>query len=141
MGFVSNNEIIKMKAEVHYNDLKGTVAADISDIISETDRDDLASIGKYFKLNQSRFKIVGISIYGTDDFYISLVCKDKQKSRPDKEHIVSMFCDIKDEKTILKILFKRFHILLFDKFDEKYPKLKFDEEVRFSDFHDIEGEK
>jgi hypothetical protein len=129
-----------MKADVQYNDFKGTVSADISDALGGMGSDDLETIGRYFNLNAERFKIVGLSLYGTDGFYISLICVDKEKSTEQKEHIVSMSCDIDNEKEILDILFKRLHIVLYDKFDEKYPNLNYDEEVNFSDFHETEEE-
>ena len=125
-----------MKADVQYNDFNGSVAADISDALSKYAGDTLKSIGRYFKLDEKRFEIIGLSIYGTDDFSISLLCVDKQKSNDTKEHIVSMMYDLGDDKENLDILFKRLHIVLHQKFDEKYPDLSYNEEVRFSDFHD-----
>ncbi|WP_420386706.1 hypothetical protein [Roseivirga sp.] len=128
-----------MKASVQYNDFKGTVAADISDFLGgPSNGDDLRSIGKYFNLNEDRFTIVGLSVYGTTNFYVSLICVDKERSSEEKEHIVSMSYDIENEREILGILFKRLHIVLHDRYDSKYPSLEYDEEVRFSDFHETE---
>jgi hypothetical protein len=127
-----------MKASVQYNDFKGTVAADISDALGGPGGDDLKTIGQYFKLDDNRFKIVGLSIYGTENFHVSLICVDKEKSSEFKEHIVSMRCDIDNEKEILDILFKRLQIVLHDKFDDKYPSLNYLEEVNFRDFHETE---
>lgn len=124
-----------MKADVSYNDFTGTVAADISDDLSKNAGDTLKSIGRYFKLDEKRFEIVGLSIYGTKDFSISLICIDKHKSS-DREHIVSMMYDLGDNKENLNILFKRLHIVLHEKFDEKYNELSYNEEVRFSDLHE-----
>lgn len=126
-----------MKAQVPYNDFEGSVAADISDGLGGVHRDNLESIGKYFNLDENRFKIVGISIYGTNEFSISLICIDIERSTDKKEHIVSMLCEVDDEKEILDILFKRLHIVLYDKFDDKYVNMDYDSEVRFSDYHDI----
>ena len=125
-----------MKADVQYNDFRGSVAADISDTLNRYAGDTLKSIGRYFKLDEKRFEIIGLSIYGTDDFSISLLCVDIQKSNDTKEHIVSMMYDIGDDKENLDFLFKRLHIVLHQKFDEKYPDLSYNEDVRFSDFHD-----
>jgi hypothetical protein len=125
-----------MKADVGYNDFEGKVAADISDLLGGPGSDDLKAIGKYFNLDEDRFVVVALSIYGTGGFFVSLVCVDKEKSTPDKEHIVSMSCEIENEKEILGILFKQLHIVLYDKSDKKYPKLKYDKEVRYSDFHE-----
>lgn len=126
-----------MKAQVQYNDFEGTTAADISDGLGGVHGDDLERIGKYFNLDENRFKIVGISIYGTNEFSISLICIDIERSTDKKEHIVSMLCEVDDEKEILDILFKRLHIVLYDRFDDKYVNMDYDSEVRFSDYHDI----
>lgn len=129
-----------MKANVQYNDFKGTASADISDFLGGAGGDDMEGLAKYFNLNQKRFTPIGISIYGTDKFYVSLVCVDKEKSTNEKEHIVNMSCEVEDEKEILDILFKRLHIVLHNKFDDKYPDMEYDEEVNYSDFHENEEE-
>ncbi|MDO9581044.1 MAG: hypothetical protein Q7J06_10855 [Bacteroidales bacterium] len=130
-----------MKAQIPYNDFEGSVAADISDGLGKVHGDNLESIGKYFNLDENRFKIVGISIYGTNEFSISLICIDLERSTDKKEHIVSMLCEVDDEKEILDILFKQLHIVLYDKFDVKYVNMDYDSEVRFSDYHDIKEKK
>ena len=112
-----------MKASVQYNDFTGTVAADISDSLGAMAGDDLETIATYFNLDKNRFKIVGISIYGRSEFNVSLICVDKEKSNNNKE-----------KKEILKVLFKRLHIVLHDKFDTKYVDLDYDEEAHLSDF-------
>lgn len=129
-----------MKADVQYNDFKGTAAADISDFLGSKYGDYLESFGKHFKIDENRFRVVGISIYGIDNFYISLICVDKVKSTEKKEHIVSMSIEIENEKDILDFLFKRLHIVLHSKFDEKYKNLDYDEEVRYEDFHESDSE-
>jgi hypothetical protein len=130
-----------MKADVQYNDFVGTAAADISDFLGSKYGDSLDSFRKYFKIDETRFKVVGISIYGTDSFYISFLCVDKQRSTEEKEHLVSMSIDINNEKEILDFLFKRLHIVLHSKFDDKYPRLKYDEDVNYSDYHETENEE
>ncbi len=124
-----------MKVDVQYNDFIGTAAADISDFLGSKHGDDLESFGKYFKIDESRFEVVGISVYGTDEFYISLVCVDKQKSTAEKEHIVNMSVEVENPQEILDFLFKRLQIVLHARFDEKYKNLGYDEEVRYDDFH------
>jgi len=130
-----------MKASVQYNDFEGTVAADISDFLGSPASDDFDAIGKYFGLNQDRFKIVGLSIYGTSNFGISLICVDLEKSSPQKEFIVSMSYDGEKDKDILDILFKRFHVVLYNRFDSKYEDLDSDREVRFSEFHKTKNDE
>ena len=127
-----------MKADVQYNDFIGTASADISDFLGSKFGDNLESFGKYFKIDENRFKVVGISIYGTENFYISLLCIDKKKSTEKKEHIINMSVNIETEKEILHILFKRLHIVLHSRFDKLYPNLDYDEEVRYEDFHETE---
>lgn len=125
-----------MKADVQYNDFTGTVAADISDFLGSKFGDGIESFGKYFKIDENRFKVIGISIYGTDSFYISFLCVDRKKSTEEKEHIVSMAIDIEKENEILDFLFKRLHIVLHSKFDDKYPLMNYDEEINYTDYHD-----
>ncbi len=124
-----------MKADVQYNDFIGTAAADISDFLGSKHGDYLSSIGKYYKIDEERFNVIGVELYGTDSFNISLLCVDKVKSTEEKEHIVSISIEIEDEKEILDILFKRLHIVLHSNFYEKYKELDYDEEIRFSDYH------
>lgn len=127
-----------MKADVQYNDFRGTAAADISDSLGSKYGDNLKSFGKYFKIDENRFEVIGISIYGTNNLYISLYCVDRTKSTLEKEHIVSMSIDIDDDKEVLSFLFKRLHIVLHSRFDKKYGDLSYDEEVSYEDFHDSE---
>lgn len=129
-----------MKANVQYNDFEGTASADISDFLGGAGGDDIKGLSKYFDLNYDRFTPVGISIYGTENFGISLICVDKEKSTEEKEHIVKMSCNVEDNKDILDIIFKRLNVVLFDKYDKKYPNLEYDEEVNFEDFHEPEEE-
>lgn len=124
-----------MKADVQYNDFKGTAAADISDILGTVGGDNINGLAKFFKLNEDRFIPIGISIFGTNGFSVSLICIDKEKSTEDKEHIVKMSCDIENEKQIITKLFKRLNVVLYNQFDNKYPNKEYDEEVRYSEFH------
>lgn len=130
-----------MKADVSYNDFVGTVAADISDVVSEYAGDTLKSIGKHFKLDEDRFELIGLSLYGLNVFNISLICIDHRKSTEEKKKIVSMNYDINENKESLDILFKRLHIMLYSKYDDKTPSLEYDEEIRFSDFHSTLSDK
>jgi len=129
-----------MKARVSYNDFLGTAAADISDSLGDIGGDDLSKLVKYFNLDEKRFKIVGLSIYGPGEPYISLICVDKEKSTDQKEHIVSMSYDLEIESDIMDRLFKRLRIVLHDKHDKEYVNRDYDEEVRFSEFHNTENE-
>lgn len=125
-----------MKANVTYNDFKGTVAADISDELGIIEGEKLENIGKYFGLDQKRFKIIGLSIMGRNEFNVSMICIDNLRSTSTKDHIVKIFCNKEDE--ILTVLFKRLNFVLYNKFDKNYFDLDYDEEVKFNDFHNTE---
>ncbi|MBK8444902.1 MAG: hypothetical protein IPL35_16500 [Sphingobacteriales bacterium] len=125
-----------MKADVSYNDFVGTAAADISDFLGSKYGDNLESFGKYFKLDLNRFKVIGLSIYGTENHYISLLCVDNKKSTDEKEHITSISIDIKDDKDFLSFLFERLRIVLYSRFDDRYPNLSYDEEANYEDYHE-----
>jgi len=127
-----------MKASVQYTDFKGTAAADISDALGGFSGDDISGLAKYFNLDETRFTPVGLTIYGTENFYVSLLCVDKERSNDEKEYIVKMSCQA--GKDVLDRLFKRLQVVLYDKFDEKYPKLDYDEEARYEDFHETDEE-
>ncbi len=124
-----------MKADVQYNDFIGTAAADISDYLGSNFGDRLKSFGKFFKIDEERFTVIGISIFGTDRFFISLLCVDKDRTTSQKEHIVSIHIDVEDEREILDILFKRLHIVLHSKFDRKYKDMDYDESINYRDLH------
>lgn len=123
-----------MKASVSYNDFIGSSSADISDSLENLSGDNLKSISKYFRLNEEKFELIGISILGTSAFSVSLICIDLEKSK-DENKVVSMLYDLKLSGNILKILFKRLNIVLHSKFDQDFDKISNIEEIRFSDFH------
>ena len=126
-----------MKARTQYTDFTGTTAADISDLATGTDK--LEDLADFFKLDKERFDLIGVSVYGTQTFSVSLLCVDKTISDSENEHIVSMMID-NEYENILSLMFKRLHIVLHNKFDNKYsdPELNYNQEVRFSDFHETE---
>jgi hypothetical protein len=117
-----------MRASVQYGDFKGTVEADISDHLHGAGLD---TIAKHFKLDTERFKIVGLSIYGTDEFDVSFLCIDLQESTAEKEVIVNLSMSTLDNPITLDVLFKRLHIVLHNRFDDKYlnPTLEYDKEL------------
>lgn len=129
-----------MKAEVHYNDFTGSIAADISDRIAANKGNYISSIGEYFGVDQERFKVVGVSMSGITSYSVTLICVDREKSSPLKEHIVKMTVDLDAEgqKTMLGLLFKRINVMLFDAGENHYSTLECDEEVAFENFHELE---
>ncbi|MBB1138533.1 hypothetical protein [Myroides sp. WP-1] len=129
-----------MKAKVQYNDFKGTVAADISDMIAVNKGNYISSIGEYFGVDQERFKVVGVSLQGIQDFELTMLCVDKVKSTPFKEHLVKMQFDLDAEgqKRMLGLLFKRLNVVLFDSGEEDYENDNYDEVVNYADHHEKE---
>lgn len=118
-----------MEARTQYTDMIGTVAADIADARDNS----IEKIAKYFNVDEDRFKVVGLSIYGTDNFSVSFICVDKKKSTNEKEHIVLLGID-DEHKNILNILFKRLSIVLYGRHDKVYPGISYDEEASISDY-------
>lgn len=84
-----------MKARTQYTDLFGTAAADIADITTQSN--DLKQLANFFKINQERFEVIGISVYGTEDFYVSFICVDKEKA-PQKKNILLNYILTKNMK-------------------------------------------
>lgn len=128
-----------MEAKTHYCDLTGTASADISDFTGKIHKNSLESIGEHFRLDQNKFKLVGLSIGGTQEFHVSLICVDNEKSTNGNEHIVKLSLDKHINENILDILFKRFEIILYGKFYDKYETLDYNEDISFSDAHSSKG--
>lgn len=114
-----------MKTEVKYNDLMGSISVDISDIFGGTSANALMKIADYFKLDSERFNLIGISIRSNNS--LELRCIDKVKSKNKKEYIVDLNIDLQNQN-VFDVLFKRIHISLHSKYDDKYldPNLKSD---------------
>lgn len=111
-----------MKANVSYNDLIGTAAADIAD----SKHNKLSELADFFKIDKNKYKLVGISIYDVSDFIISLLCVDLYKSSEGQEYLVKIMVNYNNPDIMTK-LFKNLHIVLFEKHDTKYSDLKFNE--------------
>lgn len=121
-----------MKANVKYNDFKGTVAADISDFLGGNSLDVIA---RHFNLDNDRFRLVGLSISGVEEFHLSLRCVDLNKSTAQKEYIVDLSVD-SEGRNPLELLFKRLHISLHGRFDNDYhdPNLDADMEANLDEY-------
>jgi len=115
-----------MKANVSYDDLIGTAAADIANLTTKFSK--LSELSDFFKLDNKKYKLVGISVYGASDFNISLLCVDLTKSTDEQEYLVSIMVN-HNYPDILTKLFERFHVVLFEKHNTKYSDLKFNEGV------------
>jgi hypothetical protein len=75
-----------MKPSVQYNDRIGHASADIAGI-------DYNEIARRCNLGE-RYTIIGISLYGTEDIKVSLLCLDNQQSTPENEVLVQVYPNI-----------------------------------------------
>ena len=90
-------------------------------------------LATYFGTDQTRFKAVGLSLYGIDNSYVSFICVDNNRSTAEKEHLVTISIDKTKHEKIQELIFKRLHIVLFDnKDDEKYLDHQLDEQYSLS---------
>ena len=115
-----------MKASVQYNDFRGNASADIAD--SQTRE----TIAKIANLDTERYTLLGISLYGTEDMDVTLICRDNKDSTPEKEILV----DITPANTItVEQLFKRLHVTINISGNGKYddPDLDTDRELTLED--------
>lgn len=129
-----------MKAEVLYNDFFGTVSADVSDLIAVHKGTYISSIGEYFDVDEERFKVVGLSLEGIDNFKVALICVDKLKSFDGHEHIVKLLMnlDTEGQKRMLNLLFKRLNFVLYNSCDEVYTGLPHNEVIHLDLLHKLE---
>lgn len=75
-----------MKPSVQYNDRIGYASADIAGINYE-------QIAQICNLGD-RYTIIGISLYGTSDISVSLLCKDNEESTDENEVLVHVYPSI-----------------------------------------------
>lgn len=129
-----------MSSKYGYGDFVGNVVADTSDFIaSQFGGDNAQSIGKFFKIDEERFEVIGVSISGVNQKRIALRCIDKLNSTENKKHIIDISIDA-NNKNFLEQLFKRIHIVLYDKYTQKYSNLDCDAEGSYEDFHKSESD-
>lgn len=122
-----------MKADVQYNDFKGTAAADISD--HRTLQDFLNSK----KVDIAKYESFGATFYsGYNDYFdASIICRDLEKSTDQKSHIVEFHFEVtKDE---FFEFFKRFNVVIYEEHDNDSNKEP-DEIIRMYDDENTEHE-
>ena len=120
-----------MKPSVQYNDRIGHASADISGI----NYDQLAqncNLGE-------RYTIIGISLYGTDEISVSLLCRDNDESTDQKEVLVDISPNI--ELTVGDVL-ERLNVTINITNNAKYdnPNLETDREVTIEEVENDEEE-
>ncbi|TYB73158.1 hypothetical protein [Bizionia myxarmorum] len=72
-----------MKPSVQYNDRIGHASADISNI-------NYNQIAEQCNLGE-RYTIIGISLHGTEEISVSLLCKDNDESTDENEVLVTVY--------------------------------------------------
>ena len=114
-----------MKANVQYNDFKGTSAADISDHVK------LSDFLKERGVDTERYEAIGSSFYSSyDDFDASIICKDNEQSTPENLHLVKISFETGIEMDEYFNLFKRYEVISVPEF---YNKFEIKEEVMIDD--------
>ena len=113
-----------MKANVQYNDFKGSAAADIADHWNLEDF--LKSKG----FDTERFRPIGANFYsGYSSFFsASIICVDKKKSTEEKEHLTSIGLNNELTRDEFFDLFKRFNVIITNR-NEGYEDKTIDEEL------------
>lgn len=97
-----------MKADVQYNDLRGTAAADVSDFYRNSLQHYLELT--YKKYDAERYYCIGCTIWASDSgnrVNVNFVCYDK---RDEKHVIFEPMRDYNFEETFS--LFKRFNVVI-----------------------------
>ena len=75
-----------MKPSVQYNDRIGHASADIFNI-------NYNQIAERCNLGQ-RYSIIGISLYGTEEISVSLLCRDNEESTNENEVLVKVYPNV-----------------------------------------------
>lgn len=102
-----------MKAKVQYNDWEGTAAADIADEFAN-------SIDEYLryrfpKYNKSQYHCIGCELqpYGIDKLDIVYYCREIKTGK-----IVPMRSNTEFDLKELRVMFKRFNVVIGERIDE-----------------------
>lgn len=94
-----------MKANVQYNDFRGTAAADISDWIA------LKGFLEKEGVDTNRYEAIGAEFYlGERYFNASIICKDNESNEPNKAVKISFENGISQDEFFQ--LFKRFNVVI-----------------------------
>jgi hypothetical protein len=109
-----------MKASVQYNDKIGHATADISGI-------DFNQIAEKCNLGQ-KYTIIGVSLYGTHEMSVTLICRDNEVSTDEKEVLVDVYPQV---DLVVSDVLERLNVTINISDDAKYdnPNLETDKEV------------
>lgn len=113
-----------MKPSVQYNDRIGHASADIAGI-------DYNQIARRCNLGE-RYTIIGVSLYGTREINVSLLCIDNEESTPENEVLVDVYPSV--DLTISNVI-ERLNVTINITSDRRYdnPELDTVREVRIEE--------
>lgn len=116
-----------MKPSVQYNDKIGHASADVAGINYD-------QIAQQCNLGE-RYTIIGISLYGTSDINVSLLCIDNEESTPENEVLVDVYPNV--DLTVSDVL-ERLNVTINITNDRRYdnPNLKTAREVTIDTEYD-----
>jgi len=115
-----------MEATTQYTDAFGTAAADLNGR-------GFSDLQKHFNLDEKTHKIVGISLGGVNNKSLRLLC---EKTDIEPKKYISIHIDTHENEDLFKLIFERFNVVLFGKFDKESPKKSFEEGYYLSDIID-----
>lgn len=123
-----------MKASTKYNDFIGTAAADISSFTN------FNKLLEDHKVDTARYEPIGIRLFHgdntaneSDDFFIQVICIDKEKSTDKNNFIVAIGFDNEITYKDFFRLFKRFEVLVTSNHkDSLFQSFDINEEVHFT---------
>ena len=84
-----------------------------------------------FNIDDDRFKVVGIELYGVKNPSLHLICEDSLKVNNDISFISKII--IPSDRFDIEEILEGLHIVLYKNFDEKYKNLDIGEEIRIDD--------
>jgi len=121
-----------MQAKTQYTDLKGTVAADITDFGTNTNT--LEDLSKKFGLDETKLKLIGLNVSGHPDLKsVTLICVDLLQTAKGTKSIVRISAPEKFQDS-LSNFFNRLDIVLYDRFDKENPSINKSIEKPWSDY-------
>lgn len=116
-----------MDSSTPYNDLKGKVSADISDLTTTTNS--LKELATSFGIDTKRYEPIGLRLYGVNEFLTYIIAIDNDKSTESKEYLVEIEIDNDDPNLVLKNM----EIVTIDRFKQQYLNKEIDETINLED--------
>lgn len=104
-----------MKPSVQYNDRIGHASADIAGI-------DYNQIAQRYNLGE-RYRIIGISLYGTREINVSFLCVDNKESTTENEVLVHVY---PNENIAVSSVIERLNVTINITHDRRYDNPELD---------------